>query len=439
MNFLQTFNHFYDSAVKYLQIPKGLSDQIKSCDSVYHLRFPITLDNGEIRVINAWHGEHSHHMSPLKGGIRFSSVVNEDEVRALASLMTFKCALVNVPFGGGKGGIKIDAKDFSVSELERITRRYTFELHSRNSLGPNTYVPATDYGTTSREMSWIYSTFKTLSNSNIDSAASVTSKNIAQGGVKGRKEATGRGVFIGLRELLDDKDEMAKIGLKKGLKGKKVIIQGFGNVGYHAALFLHKAGAKIIGICEYNGSILNPKGLEPELVKEHLSNGENLTDYASCTPFEDPYSVFYEECDILVPAALEEVINEANMYKIKAKIIAEGANGPITYEADKYLSKNGIIILPDLYLNSGGVIVSYFEWLKNLNHVRWGRIDNQGENNIKEVDLINNALNETMCQAFDEIKTKRIKYKGALTYREAAYKIGIEKIANTYIEMGIFP
>ena len=353
--------------------------------------------------------------------------------------MTFKCALVNVPFGGGKGGIKIDAKDFSVSELERITRRYTFELHSRNSLGPNTYVPATDYGTTSREMSWIYSTFKTLSNSNIDSAASVTSKNIAQGGVKGRREATGRGVFIGLRELLDDKDEMAKIGLRKGLKGKSVIIQGFGNVGYHAALFLHKAGAKIIGICEYNGSILNPKGLEPELVKEHLSNGENLTDYASCTAFEDPYSVFYEECDILVPAALEEVINEANMYKIKAKIIAEGANGPITYEADKYLSKNGIIILPDLYLNSGGVIVSYFEWLKNLNHVRWGRIDNQGENSIKEIDLINNALNETMCQAFDEIKTKRVKHKGDVTYREAAYKIGIEKIANTYIEMGIFP
>lgn len=439
MNFLQTFNHFYDSAVKHLQVPKGLSDQIKSCDSVYHLRFPITLDNGEIRVIDAWHGEHSHHMSPLKGGIRFSSVVNEDEVRALASLMTFKCALVNVPFGGGKGGIKIDAKEFSVSELERITRRYTFELHSRNSLGPNTYVPATDYGTTSREMSWIYSTFKTLSNSNIDSAASVTSKNIAQGGVKGRKEATGRGVFIGLRELLDDKDEMAKIGLKKGLKGKSVVIQGFGNVGYHAALFLHKAGAKIIGICEYNGSILNPKGLEPELVKEHLSNGKNLTDYASCTAFDDPYSVFYEECDILVPAALEEVINEANMYKIKAKIIAEGANGPITYEADKYLSKNGIIILPDLYLNSGGVIVSYFEWLKNLNHVRWGRIDNQGENSIKEIDLINNALNETMCQAFDEIKTKRVKHKGALTYREAAYKIGIEKIANTYIEMGIFP
>ncbi len=439
MNFLQTFNHFYDSAVKYLQIPVGLSDQIKSCDSVYHLRFPITLDNGEIRVIDAWHGEHSHHMSPLKGGIRFSSVVNEDEVRALASLMTFKCALVNVPFGGGKGGIKIDTKDFTINELERITRRYTFELHSRNSLGPNTYVPSTDYGTTSREMSWIYSTFKTLSNSNIDSAASVTSKNIAQGGVKGRKEATGRGVFIGLRELLDDKEEMSKIGLKKGLKGKSVVIQGFGNVGYHAALFLSKAGAKIIGICEYNGSIFNAKGLDPVKVKEHIKDGNKITDYKDCKSNEDPYHAFYEDCDILVPAALEEVINEANMYKIKAKIIAEGANGPVTYEADKYLSKNGTIILPDLYLNSGGVIVSYFEWLKNLNHVRWGRVENQGDNSIKEIDLINNALNETMCQAFNEIKEKRVKHKGKLTYREAAYKIGIEKIANTYIEMGIFP
>ena len=439
MNFLQTFNHFYDTAIKDLSIPKGLSDQIKSCDSVYHLRFPITLDNGEIKVIDAWHGEHSHHMSPLKGGIRFSSVVNEDEVRALASLMTFKCALVNVPFGGGKGGIKIDSKDYSITELERITRRYTFELYSRNSLGPNTYVPATDYGTTSREMSWIYSTYKTLSNSNIDSAASVTSKNIAQGGVSGRKEATGRGVFIGLRELLEDKEEMAKINLKTGIKDKKVIIQGFGNVGFHTAYFLEAAGAKIIGICEYNGSIYNSDGLSPDSVKSWLKNGKNLSEYENCKFYDDPYHVFYEECDILVPAALEEVINEANMYKIKAKIIAEGANGPVTYEADKYLAKNNTIILPDLYLNSGGVIVSYFEWLKNLNHVRWGRIENQGGDSVKEVDLINNALNETMCQAFGEIRTKRRDLKNKITYREAAYKIGIEKIAHTYTEMGIFP
>ena len=439
MNFLQTFNHFYDTAIKDLSIPKGLSDQIKSCDSVYHLRFPITLDNGEIKVIDAWHGEHSHHMSPLKGGIRFSSVVNEDEVRALASLMTFKCALVNVPFGGGKGGIKIDSKDYSVTELERITRRYTFELHSRNSLGPNTYVPATDYGTTSREMSWIYSTYKTLSNSNIDSAASVTSKNIAQGGVSGRKEATGRGVFLGLRELLEDKEEMSKINLKTGIKDKKVIIQGFGNVGFHTAYFLEAAGAKIIGFCEYNGSIYNSDGLSPDSVKSWLKDGKNISEYENCKFYDDPYHVFYEECDILVPAALEEVINEANMYKIKAKIIAEGANGPITYEADKYLSKNNTIILPDLYLNSGGVIVSYFEWLKNLNHVRWGRIENQGGNSVKEVDLINNALNETMCQAFEEIRTKRRDLKNKITYREAAYKIGIEKIAHTYTEMGIFP
>ena len=439
MNFLQTFNHFYDTAIKDLSIPKGLSDQIKSCDSVYHLRFPITLDNGEIKVIDAWHGEHSHHMSPLKGGIRFSSVVNEDEVRALASLMTFKCALVNVPFGGGKGGIKIDSKDYSVTELERITRRYTFELHSRNSLGPNTYVPATDYGTTSREMSWIYSTYKTLSNSNIDSAASVTSKNIAQGGVSGRKEATGRGVFLGLRELLEDKEEMSKINLKTGIKDKKVIIQGFGNVGFHTAYFLEAAGANIIGICEYNGSIYNSDGLSPDSVKSWLKDGKNISEYENCKFYDDPYHVFYEECDILVPAALEEVINEANMYKIKAKIIAEGANGPITYEADKYLSKNNTIILPDLYLNSGGVIVSYFEWLKNLNHVRWGRIENQGGNSVKEVDLINNALNETMCQAFEEIRTKRRDLKNKITYREAAYKIGIEKIAHTYTEMGIFP
>ena len=282
MNFLQSFEEFYESAAKHLDIPKGLSDQIKSCDSVYHLRFPITLDNGEIEVIDAWHGEHSHHRSPLKGGIRFSSLVNEDEVKVLASLMTFKCALVNVPFGGGKGGIKIDSKNYSKSELERITRRYTFELFSRNSLGPNTYVPATDYGTTSREMNWIYSTFKTLSNSNIDAAASVTSKSITQEGVNGRTEATGRGVYIGIRELLNDEKEMSRISLKKGIKGKKIIVQGFGNVGYHAALFLHEAGAKIIAVCEYNGSIYNKKGIDPIKLKEWLVEGKDITDFENC-------------------------------------------------------------------------------------------------------------------------------------------------------------
>ena len=439
MNFLQSFEEFYESAAKHLDIPKGLSDQIKSCDSVYHLRFPITLDNGEIEVIDAWHGEHSHHRSPLKGGIRYSSLVNEDEVKVLASLMTFKCALVNVPFGGGKGGIKVDSKNYTDNELEKITRRYTFELFSRNSLGPNTYVPSTDYGTTSREMNWIYSTFKTLSNSNIDSAASVTSKSVTQEGVNGRTEATGRGVYIGIRELLNDEREISRAGLKSGIEGKRIIVQGFGNVGYHAALFLYEAGAIITGVCEYNGSIYSDKGINPSELKKWLKEGNKIHDFETCETSEDPWFAFYKECDILIPAALEEVINATNMYKIKAKIIAEGANGPVTFEADKYLTNSGVIVLPDLYLNSGGVIVSYFEWLKNLNHVRWGRIENQGNNNLKEIDLINNALNETMTQAFGELSEKRNSTGKYISYRQAAYRLGIEKIANTYIEMGLFP
>jgi len=441
MNFLESVHKFYDSASSHLAIPEGLVSQIKAPDCVYHLRFPIKLDNGQIKVVNAWHCQHSNHKNPLKGGIRFSNLVDEEEVTALATLMTFKCALVDVPFAGGKGGVKIDTKDFSRTEIERITRRYSFELYKRNSLGPNSYVPSTDYGTTSREMSWIFDTYKTLSNDAVDSAGSVTSKNISQGGIRGRVEATGKGVYIGLRVLLDDKEEMKKISLEPGIKDKKIIIQGFGNVGYHSALFLKEAGAKIIGICEYNGSIYNPDGLNPEKVKKHLQNGKSILEYPNCTVFDDPYHVFYLDCDILLPAALEEQINKENMKKINAKIIAEGANGPLTYEADQYLSKNSVLILPDLFLNSGGVIVSYFEWLKNLNHVRFGRImgDNSAKKDIDEIHFVNRALEDTMSAAFNSMKNKRKELGYQISLRESAYKVAIEKIATIYEEMGIFP
>lgn len=441
MNFLESIHKFYDSASRHLGLPEGLVNQIKASDCVYHFRFPIKLDNGDIKVINAWHCEHSNHKNPLKGGIRFSNLVNEEEVIALAILMTFKCALVDVPFGGGKGGIRINTKDFSKTEMERITRRYSFELYKRNSLGPNSYVPSTDYGTTSREMSWIFDTYKTLSNSNVDSAGSVTSKNISQGGIRGRTEATGRGVYIGIRELLNDKKEMKKIGLKPGIKNKKIVVQGFGNVGYHSALFLEKAGGKVIGICEHDGSIYNANGFNSEDVKKHMRSGKSILEYKDCTKFKDPYHALYLDCDILIPAALEEQISKKNMKKINAKIIAEGANGPLTYEADQYLSKNSVLILPDLFLNSGGVIVSYFEWLKNLNHVRFGRImgKNSTTKDVDEIDFVNMALDDTMSVAFNSIRTKRQKSQYKISFRESAYKVSIEKIATIYEEMGIFP
>tara|TARA_B100001029_G_C15042689_1_gene444805 strand:+ start:86 stop:1420 length:1335 start_codon:yes stop_codon:yes gene_type:complete len=444
MDFLETVQTYFDSASTGLGFPEGLLDQIKAPDCVYHFKFPVKMDNGDIQVIDAWHCEHSHHKSPLKGGIRFSKLVNENEVIALATLMTFKCALVDVPFGGGKGGVKIKIKDFSQSELERITRRYSFELYNRNSLGPNSYVPSTDYGTSSNEMSWIFDTYKALSNSDLESAGSVTSKHISQGGIRGRTEATGRGVYIGVRELMDSKEEMKSIGLKPGIKGKKVIVQGFGNVGYHAALFLEQAGAKIIGVCEYNGSIYNPNGLDPSQVKQHIRSGKSILEFEDCEKYDDPNHVFYLDCDILVPAALEEVIHKDNVDKIKAKIIAEGANGPITYEADQYLSKNSVIILPDLFLNSGGVIVSYFEWLKNLNHVRFGRIASAnmatGKNkSVEEIDLVNAALDDSMTTAYKDIDDKRKELGGKISFREAAYRVAIKKIAIIYEEMGIFP
>jgi glutamate dehydrogenase (NAD(P)+) len=241
--------------------------------------------------------------------------------------------------------------------------------------------------------------------------------------------------------LLNDKEEMERIGLELGIKNKKIIVQGFGNVGYHSALFLEEAGAKIIGICEYNGSIYNPDGLNPEKVKKHLQNGKSILEYPNCTAFDDPYHVFYFDCDILLPAALEEQINEKNMKKINAKIIAEGANGPLTYEADQYLSKNSVLILPDLFLNSGGVIVSYFEWLKNLNHVRFGRImgDSSAKKDVDEIHFVNMALDDTMTAAFGSMKNKRKELQYKISFRESAYKVAIEKIAIIYQEMGIFP
>jgi glutamate dehydrogenase (NAD(P)+) len=372
---------FFDHAAQFTNHPKGLLEQIKACNSVYRFQFPIRKGDS-FEVIHAWRVEHSHHMSPTKGGIRYSEMVNEDEVMALAALMTYKCAIVNVPFGGAKGGIKINPKNYTIAELETITRRYTVELIKKNFIGPGIDVPAPDYGSGEREMSWIADTYYTMNPGQLDAMGCVTGKPIALHGIAGRREATGRGVAIAVRECVSFADDMKALGLTAGLAGKKIIIQGLGNVGYHSAKYLTEYGATIVGLCEFDGAIYNPDGLYLDDVVAHRKETGSILNFKGATKeFKNSAEGLEQECDILVPAALENQLTEANIGRVKAKIIAEGANGPTSPQAADAFLKRGGIIIPDMYCNAGGVTVSYFEWLKNLSHVAFGRMDRRYEEN----------------------------------------------------------
>lgn len=465
--FFEQVNSNFDKASRFTKHSDGLLQQIKICNSVYHMTFPIKKDDGKIETIHAWRAEHSHHKLPTKGGIRYSTLVNEDEVMALAALMTYKCAIVDIPFGGAKGGVQIDHAQYSLSELERITRRYTYELIQKNFIGPGIDVPAPDFGTGEREMGWILDTYTTMAPEKLDVAACVTGKPIAQEGVHGRREATGRGVYFGLREVCRSAEDMKALGLQPGLAGKSVAVQGLGNVGYHAAKFLHEDGAIIVGIAEYNGTIHNPKGLDVEKVVLHRSATGSILNFPGATTLQNPADVLELECDILIPAALENQITHENAAQIKAKIIAEAANGPTTFEANESLRKRGVIIIPDTYLNAGGVTVSYFEWLRNLSHVRFGRMGKRFEESLHtsmlkaieritgqeltqaemqqlahgpdEVDLVNSGLEDTMIVAYNQIRETQKQHGAEVDLRTASFINAINKIATSYMELGIFP
>lgn len=456
----------FDNAAQFTNHPEGLLSQIKACNSVYRFQFPIRKGNG-FEVIDAWRVEHSHHMSPTKGGIRYSEMVNEDEVMALAALMTYKCAIVNVPFGGAKGGICINTKSYSVAELETITRRYTTELIKKNFIGPGIDVPAPDYGSGEREMSWIADTYMTMNPGQLDALGCVTGKPIALHGIRGRKEATGRGVAYATRECVNVAEDMAKIGLKAGLGDKKIIVQGLGNVGYHSAKFLAEFGGTIVGICEFEGAIYNENGLNVDEVFAHRKNTGSLLGFPGAKDFKNSMEGLEQPCDILVPAALENQITEANIRNIKAKIIAEGANGPVTPEAEAIFTEMGGIIIPDMYCNAGGVTVSYFEWLKNLSHVAFGRMENRYAANsnanlintlenltgktilpehrlmivkgASEIELVNSGLEDTMIHSYHEIRETRLTKPGIQTLRTAAFVGAIDKIAVSYMNLGVWP
>ncbi len=466
-SFFASVEKSFDKAALFTKWDIGILEQIKACNSIYSMRFPIKRDNGTIEVMEAYRVQHSQHKTPCKGGIRFSDAVNQDEVMALAALMTYKCAIVNVPFGGGKGGIKINPRNYSVYELEKITRRYTSELVKKNFIGPGIDVPAPDYGTGEREMAWIVDTYTSLKPGDIDAAGCVTGKPITQGGVRGRKEATGLGVFFGIREVCNMPEVMKRQGLTLGIEGKTVVVQGLGNVGYHSAKFFREHGALVVSLAEFEGAIYNAAGLNEEAVFQHRKLTGSILNFPGATNLAKNTDALELQCDILIPAALENVINGENAPRVKAKIIGEAANGPCTPEADEVFIKKGILCVPDMYLNAGGVTVSYFEWLKNLSHVRYGRMEKRFTENLnthilsqieelsgkqvnekerqlimhgpEEVDLVHSGLEETMIAATREIMEIWFNNPQIPDMRTAAYVSAINKVATSYAELGIFP
>ncbi len=470
VSFYDSVSNFYDKAAQFTHFPEGVLNQIKVCNAVYRMLFPVKMEDGQVRVIEAYRVQHSHHRTPTKGGIRYSNHVTQEEVMALATLMSYKCAIVDVPFGGAKGGVKINPWEYEVEVLERITRRYTTELIARNFIGPSVDVPAPDYGTGEREMAWIYDTYRTFKGADIDAAGVVTGKPVNQHGINGRREATGRGVYYGTREACDVPEDMKKLGLSTGLKGKRMIVQGLGNVGsFTATISQDEGGAIIVGVGEMEGAIYNPDGFNIHEVLQFRKETGSLLGFPGATsiPKEDRESILEHDCDILVPAALEEVITYKNAPNIKAKIIAEAANGPITSRGEEILLQAGKLIIPDVFLNAGGVTVSYFEWLKNLSHMRFGRLekrfDQQRLQNLvrmverevgrevsdeekamiargaDEIDLVRSGLEETMINAYHQIRKVIEDNPKVPDLRTAAFVNAINKISNDYMAMGIFP
>lgn len=467
ISFYESVNRNFDKAAEHSNLDKGLLAQIKACNSVYHMTFPAKIGD-EFVVIEAYRVQHSHHRQPTKGGIRYSMEVNQEEVMALASLMTYKCAIVDVPFGGAKGGVKINPFILKPEEIERITRRYTLELIKKNFIGPGIDVPAPDFGTSSREMAWIYDTYMTFKGGELDGIACVTGKPVSQFGIRGRTEATGRGVYYGIREFCDEASEMKALKMDRGVAGKTMVIQGLGNVGSYTGTICQEEGdIKVIAVSEYEGSVYNPKGISVTELLKHRKETGSILNFKGAKNLPDRMAALELECDILVPAALENQVTMQNARKIKARMIAEAANGPVTSDAEDVLLKKGVAIIPDMYLNAGGVTVSYFEWLKNLSHMRFGRIEKrfdqqtygnlvsmvenltgkfigQREKNLlvkgaDEIDLVRSGLEETMVSSLQQIlDIKRSKNK-IKDLRTAAFVCALDKIASDYSNLGVFP
>ncbi len=461
-SFLRSVERMVHRACDRLDLPKGLAEVISTCRNVYHVRFPVKI-RGEFRIFEGWRATHSEHRLPAKGGIRYATSVDPDEVEALAMLMTFKCAAVDVPFGGAKGGLRIDPREYDRDELEAITRRFAIELDRKGYVSPSQNVPAPDMGTGAREMAWIADTYRTLHPDDINATACVTGKPCDYGGIAGRVEATGRGVQNGLQEFFRHPDDLKKAGLVGTLDGKRVVVQGLGNVGYHAAKFLQEEdGARVVGIIKRDGALVCDEGLDVERVSQYVRETGGIKGYSDAKYVGDGAGVLEAECDILIPAAIEGQIHEGNAARIRAAIIAEAANGPVTYEADQILRKRKKVCIPDLYLNAGGVTVSYFEWTKNLSKMRFGRMDrrlaetraeatidifenmlgskvpqhlaNGLKRETDELNLVRSGLDDTMRKAYQEMREVWHSRDDVEDLRMAAYMLAISKVSQYYTE-----
>lgn len=464
-NFKENVDAFVLKASKALKFSDDLIDHIRSTHSVLQVNVGIKIKN-KIKNFTGWRAVHSEHRLPSKGGIRFSAEVNQDETEALAALMTYKCAVVDIPFGGSKGSLKIDPKQYSEEELKLITHIYAEKLIKKGFLSPAINVPAPDVGTGEREMVWIMDTYKNLFPNDINYLACVTGKPVAYGGIRGRAQATGRGVEESIREYLRHEQFYKRTKLNPDLSKNKIVIQGFGKVGKSLVEELfHRDHAKIIAIGEYNGYLYNEKGIDIDELVKHIQKNKNLKNFTGAKFIEKPAEVLTIACDILVPAALESVINMSNVEKIKAKLIVEAANGPITHDADEVLQKKGIDVLPDIYVNSGGVVVSYFEWVKNITHVRFGRLQRRYEENkmneliqviedatgrsipdkykaniihgVQEIDLVNSGLEDVMRETFKEIMKNMEIFKKKVSLRTATYAIALNKLKQYHKDMGV--
>ena len=468
-SFRDSVDIMFNRAVALLDLPPGLSEKIRVCNATYTVRFGVRL-RGEIRTFTGYRAVHSEHMEPVKGGIRYSLGVNQDEVEALAALMTYKCALVDAPYGGSKGGLCIDPLEYDEHELEQITRRFAYELIKRDLINPSQNVPAPDMGTGEREMAWIADQYQRMNTTDINGRACVTGKPVIGGGIQGRTEATGRGVQYALQEFFRHPEDIKSAGLTGKLDGKSIILQGLGNVGYHAAKFLSEEdGARITGVIERDGAVRNSDGLDIEALKLWVAENGGVKDFPGASYTSDGASVLEADCDILIPAALEGVIHRENAGGIQARLIVEAANGPVTASADIILREKGIVIIPDMYANAGGVTVSYFEWVKNLSHIRFGRMERRREEarnqliveelerlsssdigwqltpdfkmkylkGATELELVRSGLDDTMRGAYNDMAEVWRRRSDVPDMRTAAYLVSIGKVAGAYTAKGL--